>query len=215
MKQEPIFSNLQVVRAARRRRRRRGWNWPRIGAFFFIVLVLTWMLCSCERTQQWTHEGEVELVSPWLSGSAMGLLVASVVALVWLVVRSVQKQGEIDAEAYARVREGERWARDLPLQNTSTYSDEEPETVVVSEDDLRRAARTEQAGSLSHVPEMSLEQMFGACPWPETVWPMTMEEYVKAVPDAALRTAISGYLMRDGWNVAKKVVELKLKEVGV
>lgn len=40
------------------------------------------------------------------------------------------------------------------------------------------------------------------CPWPESVWRMTMEQYVAAIPDDALRTSISGFLMREGWKVA-------------
>lgn len=39
------------------------------------------------------------------------------------------------------------------------------------------------------------------CPWPESVWTMTDDEYVEAVPDEDLRTAISGYLMRKGWEL--------------
>lgn len=41
------------------------------------------------------------------------------------------------------------------------------------------------------------------CPYPEDVFPMTDKEYVKAVPDPKLRTAISGFLMREGWRVAE------------
>ena len=35
---------------------------------------------------------------------------------------------------------------------------------------------------------------------------MTEEEYVKAVPDEKLRTAISGFLMREGWKVCRDQV---------
>ena len=49
------------------------------------------------------------------------------------------------------------------------------------------------------------------CPWPESVWPMTDAEYVKAVPDDNLRTGISGYLMRAGWTIAVDA----MKELGV
>lgn len=38
------------------------------------------------------------------------------------------------------------------------------------------------------------------CPWPEDIWTMTDEEYMRAVPDEHLRTAISGFLMRKGWE---------------
>lgn len=40
------------------------------------------------------------------------------------------------------------------------------------------------------------------CPWPESVWTMTEDQYVKAVPDEETRTAISGFLMRLGWTEA-------------
>lgn len=42
------------------------------------------------------------------------------------------------------------------------------------------------------------------CPWPEDIWPMTDEEHVKAVPDPHLRTAVSGFLMRKGWELCLK-----------
>jgi hypothetical protein len=48
------------------------------------------------------------------------------------------------------------------------------------------------------------------CPWPESVWPMTAQQYVAAVPDPAQRTAISGFLMRRGWEVAVKQIEERL-----
>ena len=40
------------------------------------------------------------------------------------------------------------------------------------------------------------------CPWPEEVFVCTVEQYVAAVPDDMQRTAISGLLMRMGWNCA-------------
>lgn len=40
------------------------------------------------------------------------------------------------------------------------------------------------------------------CPWPESAFPMTDAEYAAAVPDEAARTAISGFLMRKGWEAA-------------
>jgi hypothetical protein len=49
------------------------------------------------------------------------------------------------------------------------------------------------------------------CPWPESVWPMTEEEYVRAVPDPNLRTAISGFLMRRGWQIATDDMEQRMK----
>jgi hypothetical protein len=42
------------------------------------------------------------------------------------------------------------------------------------------------------------------CPWPESMWSMTDKEYAAAIPDEKLRTAISGYLMRAGWEIFKK-----------
>jgi hypothetical protein len=51
---------------------------------------------------------------------------------------------------------------------------------------------------------MTQESCKPECPWPETVWTMTDEEYVKAVPDTHIRTAISGYLMRKGWEAHER-----------
>ncbi len=48
-------------------------------------------------------------------------------------------------------------------------------------------------------------------PWPQSAWPMTDDEYCKAVPDKALRTAISGYLMREGWKLAIDAVRDQFK----
>ena len=44
------------------------------------------------------------------------------------------------------------------------------------------------------------------CPYPQEIFPMTVEEYVKAIPDASLRTAISGMLARFGWEVASDMI---------
>ena len=41
-------------------------------------------------------------------------------------------------------------------------------------------------------------------PYPEEIFPMTVEEYVKAIPDGTLRTAISGCMARFGWEVADR-----------
>jgi len=50
------------------------------------------------------------------------------------------------------------------------------------------------------------------CPYPESVFPMTIEEYVKAIPDPRLRTAISGSLGREFWNIASEAIwEAKIK----
>ena len=45
------------------------------------------------------------------------------------------------------------------------------------------------------------------CPWPVDVWPMTDAEYSEAVPDEGQRTAISGFLMRRGWELCVKALE--------
>jgi hypothetical protein len=57
--------------------------------------------------------------------------------------------------------------------------------------------------------KLSLEE----CPWPESIWPMTEQEYVEAVPDEKLRTAISGMLMRRGWNVAMRQIKERENEI--
>ena len=51
-----------------------------------------------------------------------------------------------------------------------------------------------------------------SCPWPADVWPMTQEEYVKVIPDPKLRTALSGFLMRTGWELAEKEIWKCLKD---
>lgn len=43
-------------------------------------------------------------------------------------------------------------------------------------------------------------------PYPESVFPMTNDEYVKAIPDEMLRTRISGFLYREGWKVADRMI---------
>ena len=50
------------------------------------------------------------------------------------------------------------------------------------------------------------------CSWPAEVWPMTREEYVKAVPNPDTRTAVSGYLMRLGWEAAIYQIEKMMRE---
>jgi hypothetical protein len=47
------------------------------------------------------------------------------------------------------------------------------------------------------------------CPWPKDIWTMTDKQYVNAVPDEKLRTAISGFLMRKGWEACMmQIMEL-------
>jgi hypothetical protein len=43
-------------------------------------------------------------------------------------------------------------------------------------------------------------------PYPESVFPMTIGEYVKAIPDTRLRTAISGAMGRQFWDIASKAI---------
>jgi len=50
------------------------------------------------------------------------------------------------------------------------------------------------------------------CPWPKEVWPMTDDEYVQAIPDTKLRTAISGFLMRKGWETYRRQLKEQLEE---
>ena len=50
-------------------------------------------------------------------------------------------------------------------------------------------------------------------PWPENIWTMTEDSYCATVPDPDTRTAISGYLMRKGWELAvEKMKELAQQE---
>ena len=50
-------------------------------------------------------------------------------------------------------------------------------------------------------PEKDMPEWWPYCPYFESVFPMTGEQYVKAIPDPHKRTAISGYMMREGWCV--------------
>lgn len=43
-------------------------------------------------------------------------------------------------------------------------------------------------------------------PYPEHIFPMTIEEYIKAIPDDKLRGAISGCLARWAWGVASDMI---------
>lgn len=52
-------------------------------------------------------------------------------------------------------------------------------------------------------------------PYPESIFPMTPEQYSKAIPDEKLRTAISGHLARFGWNVARRQFLAVFKEYSV
>lgn len=48
-------------------------------------------------------------------------------------------------------------------------------------------------------------------PWPKSVWPMDTEQYVLSVLDPNVRTAISGFLMREGWQLAIEAVREQLR----
>ena len=43
-------------------------------------------------------------------------------------------------------------------------------------------------------------------PYPEAIFTMTLDDYVKAVPDPKLRTAISGALGRYFWELASDTI---------
>jgi len=43
-------------------------------------------------------------------------------------------------------------------------------------------------------------------PYPESMFPMTDDEYVKAIPDPKMRTAISGCLGRLFWDIASESI---------
>ena len=43
-------------------------------------------------------------------------------------------------------------------------------------------------------------------PYPADLFPMTVEEYVAAIPDKKLRTAISGCIGRWAWDVASDAI---------
>lgn len=59
---------------------------------------------------------------------------------------------------------------------------------------------------------MTLPEWWPECPWPEGVWRMTSEEYAAAIPDPVLRTAISGFLMRQGWQIASEDILKRMKD---
>ena len=43
-------------------------------------------------------------------------------------------------------------------------------------------------------------------PYPEDIFPMTVDEYVAAVPEPHLRSAVSGSLARWAWGVASNMI---------
>ena len=59
---------------------------------------------------------------------------------------------------------------------------------------------------------MKKPEWWPECPYPESVFPMTVDEYVKAVPGEKLRTAISGSLGREFWNIASEAIFAALEK---
>ena len=57
-----------------------------------------------------------------------------------------------------------------------------------------------------------LPDWFPENPYPESVFPMTVDEYVEAIPDPKLRTAISGCLGRHFWQLAANAIYKVIKE---
>ena len=53
-------------------------------------------------------------------------------------------------------------------------------------------------------------------PYPEDIFPATMDDYIEIIPDTKTRTAISGCLGRRFWNIAETMIvesiELTIKE---
>jgi len=61
------------------------------------------------------------------------------------------------------------------------------------------------------MPEDGLPEWWPENPYPESIFPMTNKEYLEAVPNPNLRTAISGFLYRAGWLVATKQISEALR----
>ena len=68
-----------------------------------------------------------------------------------------------------------------------------------------RSLRT-SAKEDSMIPRQNLPAWWPTMPYPEEIFPMTLDEYKRAFPDANFRTAISGALMRMGWEVASEMI---------
>ncbi len=49
-------------------------------------------------------------------------------------------------------------------------------------------------------------------PYPQDIFPMPREEYVKIVPDPKIRTALSGMLGRIFWEIASESIWERYKE---
>ena len=61
---------------------------------------------------------------------------------------------------------------------------------------------------------MSKPSWWPKCPWPEDIWSVPWEEYVRGVPDPKLREKISHFLMREGWKKAEEDIWKSLKNGG-
>uniref|UniRef100_A0A6M3JFU1 Uncharacterized protein n=1 Tax=viral metagenome TaxID=1070528 RepID=A0A6M3JFU1_9ZZZZ len=61
------------------------------------------------------------------------------------------------------------------------------------------------------MPENGLPEWWPENPYPESIFPMTDKEYLEAIPNPNLRTAISGFLYRAGWLVATKQISEALR----
>jgi hypothetical protein len=61
-------------------------------------------------------------------------------------------------------------------------------------------------------PKLETPEWWPECPYPKSIFPMTIDEYCDAIPDENLRTAISGYLGRIFWELASKSIWEALKE---
>lgn len=72
-----------------------------------------------------------------------------------------------------------------------------------ADDEINAAYLCHAANAL---PELVKAAKLEQYPWPVSVWTMTDDEYVKAVPCERLRTAISGFLMREGWKAAQMTI---------
>lgn len=49
-------------------------------------------------------------------------------------------------------------------------------------------------------------------PYPEDIFPMERKRYAEIVPDPNTRTALSGMLGREFWNIASELIFLAYKE---
>ena len=49
-------------------------------------------------------------------------------------------------------------------------------------------------------------------PYPKSIFPMPREKYIKIVPDPKTRTALSGMLGREFWNIASESIWNAIKE---